>query len=111
MPNLVAERRAFPRYPLILAAEVVESATGVRLKSRTSDVSRSGCYVDTLNPMPAGTLVRVILTHNGESIEMPARIVYASPGLGMGVCFENPIPPGHVAILGGWLAAIARSTR
>src|SRR5882672_2906654 len=44
------DQRHDPRIPLIAAAEVTEVATGTRLSARTSDISRSGCYIDSLNP-------------------------------------------------------------
>lgn len=109
MPHLVKDRRVFPRYPLVLAAEVIERDTGTRLTSRTSDISRSGCYIDTVNPMPAGTPVRVLLTHEDETVELSAQIVYVSPGLGMGIRFENPIPLKYLAVLDRWLEDVARS--
>jgi len=43
MANVMADRREAPRYALILAAEVVEIASGASLTARSSDVSRTGC--------------------------------------------------------------------
>ena len=40
MPDVTVERRNAPRYPLALAAEVVELPRGARLSARTSDASR-----------------------------------------------------------------------
>lgn len=109
MTDVLVNRRASPRYPLILSAEVIEQASNTRLSARTSDVSRTGCYVDTLNPMPPGTLVRVLLTHDGETFESLAKIIYISPGLGMGVQFQEPVPSGQLALLDHWLESAARS--
>jgi hypothetical protein len=74
-----------PRYQLVLAAEVVELPRGARLSARTSDVSRTGCYIGTLNPIPHGSQVRLRITHEDETLEATGGIVYASYGLGMGV--------------------------
>lgn len=103
MPDVRADRRVAPRYSLIVVAEVSELSTGACVSARTSDVSVSGCYVDTLNPMKAGTKVRLVLTHSGESLEVFARVVYVSPGLGMGMCFDDPVRPEQLATLQGWL--------
>jgi len=97
-------RRDAQRLPLILAVEVTEVDSGARLSARTSDVSRTGCYVDTLNPSPSGTVVRVKFNHNGEQLDLLARIVYVSPRLGMGVRFDESISPEQLAILDRWLA-------
>ena len=98
------DRRDAQRLPLILAVEVTEVDSGARLSARTSDVSRTGCYVDTLNPSPSGTVVRVKFNHNGEQLDLLARIVYVSPRLGMGVRFDQSISPEQLAILDRWLA-------
>jgi hypothetical protein len=102
--STMQDHRSDPRVPLIAAAEVTEVATGTRLSARTSDVSRSGCYIDTLNPTPSKTIVRVRLTHGGEELELPARIVYVSPGLGMGVRFDENLSPTQISVLDRWLS-------
>ena len=97
-------RRSADRVPLILVAEVTEVDSGARLSARTSDVSRTGCYIDTLNPTPSGTVVRVKLSRDGEELDLLARIVYVSPRLGMGVRFDESITPAQLAILDRWIA-------
>jgi Ribonuclease G/E len=104
MPGTMTERRDSKRVPLILAVEVVEEQSGARLSARTSDVSQTGCYIDTLNPTPTGTVVRVKLNHNGQELDLLARVVYVSPRLGMGVRFDESISSEQLAILGRWLS-------
>ena len=104
MPGTMLDRRDAKRLPLILAVEVVEVESGTRLSARTSDVSRTGCYIDTLNPTPTGTTVRVKLTHEREEIDLLGRFVYVSPRLGMGVRFDESITPEHLSVLDRWLA-------
>src|SRR5215470_15806041 len=104
MPGTMNDRRDAKRLPLILAVEVVEVSSGTRLAARTSDVSRTGCYIDTLNPTPTGTVVRVKFNHNGEELDLLARIVYVSPRLGMGVRFDESATREQLAILNRWLA-------
>jgi myo-inositol-1-phosphate synthase len=97
------ERRAAPRYPLIFAAEVTEVSSGAKLEARTADVSRTGCYIDTLNPIEPGVEIAVRLSHHDELFEARARVVYNSPGLGMGVAFVN-VTPEQQARLDRWIA-------
>jgi len=104
MPDSMDDRRDSKRVPLILAVEVVEAQSGARLSARTSDVSLTGCYIDTLNPIPTGTVVRVKLNHNGQELDLLARIVYVSPRLGMGIRFDESISSEQLAILGRWLS-------
>lgn len=99
---MTVERRSAPRYPLVLAMEVVELPRGAKLSARTSDVSRTGCYIDTLNPIPKDSQIRLRITHHDEVFEALARVVYTSPGLGMGIAFET-VTPGQQAKLERWL--------
>lgn len=105
MPDNMADRRNALRYPLILIAEVTELKSGTRISARTSDLSRTACYVDTLKPFLSGSLVRVKLTHESENIDVQGTVRYVSPGLGMGVQFEAQPPVKPLAILDRWLAA------
>jgi Ribonuclease G/E len=98
------DNRNATRLPLIAAVEVIEVATGTCLAARTSDLSRTGCYIDTLNPTPSKTVVRVRISHRGEELELPARIVYVSPGLGMGVRFDEDLSPAQISVLDRWLS-------
>jgi len=49
-------------------------------------------------------LHRLAQSHGGEEVELPARIVYVSPGLGMGVRFDENLSPAQTAILDRWLS-------
>ncbi len=97
------DRRVAPRYPLIFAADITEVSSGAKLSARTADISRTGCYIDTLNPTPPGTAILVQLTHEDEIFETAGRVIYNSPGLGMGVAFVN-VPPEQQARLDRWIA-------
>jgi c-di-GMP-binding flagellar brake protein YcgR len=103
MPEVTVERRSAPRSQLVLAADVVELPRGARLSARTADISRTGCYIDTLNPLPQGSRVRLRMTHHDEIFEAIGRIVYVSPNLGMGVMFVE-VSAEQQARLDRWLA-------
>jgi len=89
MPDVTVERRSAPRIPMVLAAEIVELPRGAKMVARTSDISLTGCYIDTLNPVPQGSKIRVRITHHEEIFEAVARVVYTSAGLGMGLMYET----------------------
>ncbi len=85
----VAERRAINRYPFTAAAEVIDSRTGSQISARTADMGLGGCYLDTMNPFPEGTLVQLRI-HIGNSVfETSARVAYVHAGLGMGLVFTD----------------------
>jgi Tfp pilus assembly protein PilZ len=103
-PNVLTDRRASPRFPVVLSAEVTEIATGIRFSARTSDLSRNGCYIDTLNPLSVGSAVFVRLSQGSETIETAGKVVYVSPRLGMGIAFSKDLAPNQLAVLDRWLA-------
>ncbi len=103
MPGVTVERRGAPRYAMVLAAQVQELPRGAKLNARSADISRTGCYIDTLNPSPPGTKVRLRLTHHDEVFEALGVVVYVSQSLGMGVAFCEISDP-EMAKLDRWLA-------
>jgi hypothetical protein len=109
MSDVMSDRRDSARYALTLVAIVTECATAVVLNARSSDVSRSGCYIDTLQPLPTGTQVKVLLRSGDEILEAAGRVVYMCPGLGMGVNWGLNLPDKTMAMLDRWLARAAKS--
>ena len=66
MPDAMTDRRVAPRYPLVLLAEVTDQLSSTQFTARTSDVSRTGCYIDMLSPLPRGTQIYVRLHNQKE---------------------------------------------
>ena len=96
------ERRCSPRFPFIASAEVHEENNGSRLSARISDISATGCYVDTINPLPGGTTVLVKIFNETQSFEAPATVAYAVAHLGMGLSFGE-VAPSSRDVLQQWL--------
>jgi hypothetical protein len=108
--SVMSDRRVAPRYPLILLAEVTDRLSSSKFTARTSDVSRSGCYIDMLNPLPHGTQIQVRLRNQREIFESSATVMYVSPGLGIGVAFAENLPAEQLEVLDAWLAVAAKET-
>ncbi len=102
MDNNPTERRRALRNPIVLSAELVDVQSGAKFTARTSDVSRTGCYLDMLNPIPQESSIRIRITHGNEVFEAMARVAYLSPGLGMGVAFTE-VGIAAMAMLDRWL--------
>jgi hypothetical protein len=100
------EQRAVPRYTLIATVEIVEPASDVHISGRISEISRKGCYVDILNPLPVGTLIRLRVSRDQGAFSSPGKIIYLQEGMGMGVAFIDP-PADQLKILESWLADLA----
>jgi hypothetical protein len=107
MPDAAVQRRFAPRHAMVLAADVVELPRGAKFSARTSDISRTGCYIDTLNPIPQGSEVRVRLTHHDEIFVALGHVVYVSQGLGMGVAFVS-VEDEQLARLDRWFSETGR---
>ena len=103
MTDMMADRRSAPRYALIVMAEVTELTSGEKLHARTSDMSRTGCYIDTLKPFAKGSSIYVCFAHHGETVQFNAKVVYVNAGLGMGVHFEEAISEDQWPVLNRWL--------
>jgi len=97
------ERRQVPRYPFIANAELVEERSDMRMVTRVTELSLGGCYLDMMNPLPVGMLVRVKISAGADFFEAKAEILYslAHPG-GVGMRFID-VEPQYRAVLQGWL--------
>ncbi|MGB7023766.1 MAG: PilZ domain-containing protein [Candidatus Acidiferrales bacterium] len=75
---------------------------GRKTTSRSTDLGRGGCFVDTISPFPVGTSVRLRLTVEQKSFEASAKVVYSMIGMGMGLAFTS-IEPEQLWVLESWL--------
>jgi hypothetical protein len=102
------ELRRSSRVPFVASAEITELETDTRLPARTGDLSRHGCYMDMINPLPLGTTVRVHIVHGARSFQATAGVVYSQTPLGMGLAF-NGVDSNGEAILQSWLSEAVAS--
>ena len=105
-PAAHATRRKAPRFMLVDTAYFGEARTQGTTRARTNDVSLDGCYLETMNPLPVGTMIRVRLELGGSPFEANARVVHAQPHMGMGVQFVE-VEPHYLLVLKNWLAQAA----
>lgn len=97
-----SERREARRYAFICHAELMNPDGSMRISARTSDLSLTGCYIDTLNPFPVGTRVLLQLTKNSQRLQFGAEVTSCHAGSGMGLIFD-PLTPAQVDIVVSWL--------
>jgi hypothetical protein len=95
-------QRREPRYPFIADAELMEENSGARMSLQISDLSLNGCYVDTINPLPDGTLVHLRIFTETHAFEAPATVVHSQAFLGMGMKFRE-VQPKSAEVLRLWL--------
>src|SRR6267143_1976931 len=98
-----ADRRTHPRYEFTAAVEVIAAESGARIETHVRDLSQQGCYVDTSNALPLGTVTDIRITKGAQVFEAVARVVYSRATKGMGLAF-TAIEPGQLRTLETWLA-------
>jgi len=104
------ERRRTPRYMFFASAELLEEKSEVRVKSRVSELSRYGCYLDMMNPFPVNTHIRLKIWREEDNvIHTKGRIIYSQPNMGAGVAFFD-MEEKYVPILDEWLAKAAKES-
>ncbi|MFZ0336230.1 MAG: PilZ domain-containing protein [Candidatus Acidiferrales bacterium] len=99
------EHRREPRHPFFASVELLESKLDTRIEARTGDLSLHGCYVDTMNPFPSGSKVRVTITHMEERFTTLGNVAHSKPNVGMGISFTD-IDPQQRPILMKWLSNV-----
>jgi hypothetical protein len=87
----------------IAVVEIIEPASDVHMSGRVSEISRKGCFIDLLNPLPQGTLINLRVSCDKGMFTTPGKIIYVQEGMGMGVAYMNT-PADQLKILDGWLA-------
>jgi PilZ domain len=100
--------RRCPRYPFYASAEIVEQETQTRMSTRTSELSRYGCYLDMLNPLPLGTAVKIHILYNEQTFGTSGRVIYSQRNMGMGVAFNDMEAPQEQT-LEKWLSHLRGS--
>jgi PilZ domain len=104
------KRRSVRRCPLVASAEVTELGSGTLLPGRTSELGLGGCYVDSLNPFPEGTLVGLRILRDQGVFETKAKVVYCDARFGMGLAFTE-MTPDQRSLLEAWLTEIVSQLR
>ncbi len=105
-----AIRRANPRFSFFADAEVtLRDGTGVR--AQLAELSSRGCYIDTLEPIPLRTKLRLRICDGTNTCELHGKVLYMHSGggfgiFGMGVLFEEMGAEQHSSI-DAWLRKLA----
>src|SRR6266478_3432011 len=97
-----ADRRIHPRYEFTAAVEVLAADSGARIETHVRDLSQQGCYVDTSDALPLGTVTDVRVKKGAQLFEARARVVYSRATKGMGLVFTG-VEAEHVRTLETWL--------
>ena len=83
------ERRAHPRLKCANSVEVFPQGQTIPIRSRTSDLSVGGCFLEMPNPLPAGSQIRLGLWVKEFKMWVTGQVVTSTPGFGIGVKFTE----------------------
>jgi hypothetical protein len=84
-------RRDNPRLKIRVPVEIFIPNSSFPLRGATSDLSLSGCYIDTIFPIPIGTDLELKLQINGTLLILGA-IATSDPQVGNGIHFTKMLP-------------------
>jgi hypothetical protein len=102
------ERRRTVRYSVNATVVVVEVKSRTRMTGRVSDLSSTGCYVDTISPFPLETAVQFRLSCEGRSLQGEARVSYSLPGMGMGMGLAfTSLAADQLESLRAWIGSLS----
>jgi PilZ domain len=104
------ERRKIPRYSVNADSEVEEPKVRAKINGRMTDLGLGGCYVDAMMTFPVDTAVHMRMTREDLHFEADAKVVFAKPGLGMGLMFTD-LTAAHKRYLTEWVDELSGTER
>lgn len=100
------ERRRSARYKCEGRAGLVVHGNKVEIAGALSDISRGGCYIETMSPLAIETHVHATLEVKDTRIQGEAVVCSSHPAMGMGLHFMQ-LDTENEARLDGLLAELA----
>ncbi|HEX6907035.1 MAG TPA: PilZ domain-containing protein [Terriglobales bacterium] len=86
------EKRPATRYDFRCEAQFCKRGSNAPLRGFLSDISLSGCYMETLTPEPVGTQVEVLFQAAATRVRLPGVVRVVHPTMGMGIEFVELSP-------------------
>lgn len=96
----VPNKRRYPRQRIPFPLEIwnERSGGGAQMRTKTTDISGRGCYVETMLPLPVGTALSIAFWLDKERITTPAVVRTCDGGVGMGIEFTGLKPETQEAL-------------
>ena len=83
---MIEEKRKHGRFPLVLEASW--EGSGIRSRARTTDISVTGCFIDTQGEVAVGDILQVnLIPPDDNCISVQSEVMYLQRGVGFGVRF------------------------
>jgi hypothetical protein len=85
-------RRNVPRYPCRGGGEIRQPGMKTVVWGSMTDISRTGCYLETLTTLPRSAKCELMLNVEGIEIRSGAEVRVSHPSMGMGLQFTDIEP-------------------
>lgn len=96
------EKRSTPRFPVSASAEAFDINANLQITGRLADISRKGCYMDTIAPFALNAQVILTVKRDAQTFRTKAKVVYSLNAMGMGLMF-TATEPDQIHVLELWL--------
>jgi hypothetical protein len=91
-----ANRRRYHRHKISLPVEMRDERVQTPIRINATDVSGNGCYIESMMPMPAGTVLRLDFWLDAERVNITGVVRTCDPGVGNGIEFTGLPPDGKI---------------
>ncbi len=93
-----SNRRRYLRHKISFPLELRDERINTPMRINATDVSGNGCYVETILPLPVGTVLRVDFYMQSEHMSISAVVRTCDPGVGNGIEFTGLPPEGKMRL-------------
>lgn len=84
-----SNKRRFARHKITFPLELRDTRSGASMQTNATDISGSGCYVETLMPLPLGTEIKIAFWMESAKVTTTGLVKASDPGVGMGIEFTG----------------------
>ena len=91
-----ANRRRYYRHKISLPVEMRDERVQTPIRINATDVSGNGCYIESMMPFPAGTVLRLDFYLDAERVNISGVVRTCDPGVGNGIEFTGMPPEGKL---------------
>ena len=91
-PDRIQERRRFPRVRSALALELRYAGGTAPVRATTSEISLSGCYIETMFTLEVGTHLDIVLWLDGQKLAAKGVVATRYPQVGNGIDLSDMKP-------------------
>lgn len=93
-----SNRRRYHRHKISLPLEIRDERINMPIRINATDVSGNGCYIESMQPLPRGTVLRVDFWMDSEHIKISAVVRTCDPGVGNGIEFTGMQPEAKLRL-------------